>query len=485
MASNQFEELLRQGIAAARMGNNDTARRLLTQALQMNSRSELAWMWMATVSETSQDRLRCLNRVLDINPNNRRAREAVQKLRSTQAETPRPTAAPPRQTTSGFRLNRRMLRRVLLGGVAVAIVGIIGLAAINLSGNTATEPPPTTSGVALVVSATPEPTLAPTNTLVPNFVIVTERTIPDLPATFTPTPTPDVTSTPTPTFTPTPLDDYTLIIEEHPQNRAENTVRLVRTGAGSSSLLLEDVRDVRYSPGGEFITFTRPVSADGAPPVYEVFAGPVNDLNAVRQVTDLRTRSAYTPTISPDGSEIIFVSNSGSNDDLYLLNVADGTIVQLTSNAGHNRQPVYSPDGRRVAFVSDRGSPGQLDIYTLTFTTTSFVIEQLTDSPGSSYAPAWTPDGQTVVHLNDRRGTGDIYAIDVDGERIRLIYERLNSEEFSPTVSPDGFYIFFVSNLLDDRFDVYRVGIDGSHPTRITNDQTAALSVGVLPPASS
>ena len=80
MAEPNIEELLRQGVDAARSGDKLTARRLLQQVLLNDKHNVTALMWMASVVDTLEDRRAYLQRVLQVDPNNERAREALRRL---------------------------------------------------------------------------------------------------------------------------------------------------------------------------------------------------------------------------------------------------------------------------------------------------------------------------------------------------------------------------------------------------------------------
>jgi hypothetical protein len=83
---------LQAGIAAAREGRRAEARTLLMQALQTNSRSEQAWLWMSAVVETDTERQACLEQVLAINPHNQTAQVGLDKIK---AGSSAPGAQPP------------------------------------------------------------------------------------------------------------------------------------------------------------------------------------------------------------------------------------------------------------------------------------------------------------------------------------------------------------------------------------------------------
>src|SRR5438132_1243829 len=89
--TNAPDDLLQRGIAAARAGQADEARRLLAQAIQQNPRSENAWLWMSSVVQTDDQRIHCLRSVLALNPNNE---FAIRGLRALGALPDEPSAAP-------------------------------------------------------------------------------------------------------------------------------------------------------------------------------------------------------------------------------------------------------------------------------------------------------------------------------------------------------------------------------------------------------
>lgn len=79
-----LEQLMQLGIQTARQGNNENARVIFQQVLDADSHNERAWLWMAAVAETPVDRVRYLNSVLRINPNNKAAQRELNRLRKGQ-----------------------------------------------------------------------------------------------------------------------------------------------------------------------------------------------------------------------------------------------------------------------------------------------------------------------------------------------------------------------------------------------------------------
>jgi peptide/nickel transport system permease protein len=67
---NPHQELLQRGIVAARIGQISEARRLIAKSIQIEPRSERAWLSLSTVAKDDEEQARILLEVLKINPNN-------------------------------------------------------------------------------------------------------------------------------------------------------------------------------------------------------------------------------------------------------------------------------------------------------------------------------------------------------------------------------------------------------------------------------
>ena len=56
------------------------------------------------------------------------------------------------------------------------------------------------------------------------------------------------------------------------------------------------------------------------------------------------------PVFSPDGSQLVFVSDRDGGADLYLLDLKRGEVRPITSGA-HADRPVWAPDGRSIVYL--------------------------------------------------------------------------------------------------------------------------------------
>ncbi len=79
-APGKSPALLRDGVAAARTGDRMTARALLSQVVTTQPDNELAWLWLASVAETSVESINCWRKALQINPRQEHARSGLRRL---------------------------------------------------------------------------------------------------------------------------------------------------------------------------------------------------------------------------------------------------------------------------------------------------------------------------------------------------------------------------------------------------------------------
>ncbi len=79
--------LLQEGINAARNNRKEEGRELLLELTQLDALNEVAWLWLATLAKDVEEAARYTARVLQINPQNERAKAWMEKLR--------PPVAPP------------------------------------------------------------------------------------------------------------------------------------------------------------------------------------------------------------------------------------------------------------------------------------------------------------------------------------------------------------------------------------------------------
>ncbi|HUL77562.1 MAG TPA: protein kinase [Vicinamibacteria bacterium] len=131
----------------------------------------------------------------------------------------------------------------------------------------------------------------------------------------------------------------------------------------------------------------------------------------------------------------------------------------LTVGSSKDRQPAYSPDGKRIVFSSNRS--GNADLWVLEIA--DGALWQLTDDPAQDWDPAFTSDGKHVVWSSDRSGNLEIWIANADGSGARqLSRDGLDAE--NPTATRDGAWIVYASGDPAKR-GIWKIRPDSSEAT--------------------
>lgn len=497
-ANDDIQQKLRQGVEAAKRGDRVTARRLLEQVVQVDDNNELAWMWLASAVNTVAERRACLERVLQINPKNERATEALRRLESTTSTTTEDELRA-RQTIEQFRQAQRQTTRqesaaaseqggglaintstlILIGLVLAVIIGAGAIASVVSNLNS--QPTATPTVVAQAATETPEFTETPAPTATGLSIDQITRSAPTLPPTLTPSRTPSETPTLEPTAEPTPLGLFEVLYASLNSGAEEPDLYFLQGDGTGEGFMVGAVRDMSYAPDGERIAFIRdvPGGEDGSP-VPEVFVTTFSDITNATQITSLGAPDTRSPSWSPDGSQIVFSSSNGNeSEELWVIDADGQNLTRLTENEFVDRDPSWSPVENIIAFTSDRDSPGFTEIYSMTLPDGEgdVVITRLTDAGNNSYSPSWSDDGTQIVFASDRGGFSDIYTMDKSGENEVLITsDDGNAENREPDFSPDARWIAFVSNR-EGFFQTYVTNSTGTEVIRISNNEREDFSV--------
>ena len=146
------------------------------------------------------------------------------------------------------------------------------------------------------------------------------------------------------------------------------------------------------------------------------------------------------PGISPDGSEIAFVSGG----DIWTVAARGGQARLLVSHPATESAPHYSPDCKYLAFTSTRTGNG--DVYVLALATGE--LQRLTFDDGNELVEGWSPDSTYVYFSSSARDIGgmdDIYRVPREGGTpMQVSADRYLTEYFS-AAAPDGRSIAFTA----------------------------------------
>jgi tricorn protease len=162
---------------------------------------------------------------------------------------------------------------------------------------------------------------------------------------------------------------------------------------------------------------------------------------------------------SPDGLEIAFTAGG----DLWVMDTELREPRAITRTAEEERQPVFSPDGDSLVFVADRN--GQCDVWKAErneknkfwWQNRTFKVERLTTDGEVKSAVTFSPDGKRIAYI---RGRGDLWVADADGKNPRRVLESWNVPEYD--WSPDGKWMVYAVNDNDFNRDVWILPLEGA-----------------------
>jgi hypothetical protein len=130
---------------------------------------------------------------------------------------------------------------------------------------------------------------------------------------------------------------------------------------------------------------------------------------------------------SPDGNSLLVAGQKGGSGDLYLLDLRNEKLSQLTNDRYADFQPTWSPDGKSIAWVTDRATTdlatmkwGDLRLAVMDLETKT-IRNLATFGRGRSINPQFSPDGQNLYFIADQDGIPDLYRLDLaSGQKFRL-----------------------------------------------------------------
>jgi serine/threonine-protein kinase len=161
--------------------------------------------------------------------------------------------------------------------------------------------------------------------------------------------------------------------------------------------------------------------------------------------TAIAKRGFFALNLSPDGKRFV-VSVGAANDDVWISEIARGTLTRLTAETGNNDFPLWTPDGNRIVFLSDRNNA--MSFYWKRADGTG-PEEELLRVPGGHQviASSFSADGKWLAYTDFDPATGrDLWLLPVTGDRKPQAFLRTPFNEHEGVISPDGKWISYTSN---------------------------------------
>jgi TolB protein len=186
------------------------------------------------------------------------------------------------------------------------------------------------------------------------------------------------------------------------------------------------------SPNGRYLAYTS--YREGKPNLYIV------DVEKHKEVYTDREEGMKTGTAWTDKGAFLYSQTSGRYSNIYSLDVEKRDKKVVQRNEGISTSPSSSPDGTKMVFVSDMHGSPQIFIKDLASGNTG----RLTYSGTYNSAPVFSPKGDMIAFVARFEGAFEICLMNPDGSNQRVLTNGGIND--SPQFSPCGRYIIYSSN---------------------------------------
>ncbi|NQT35829.1 PD40 domain-containing protein [bacterium] len=216
-----------------------------------------------------------------------------------------------------------------------------------------------------------------------------------------------------------------------------------------------------------------------------------------RQLTDHVKEYCYvnnSPSLSPNGEWLAFLTNRSDYFDIYLMNTLDGEVHKRLvrgQRSGkfeelHWLRPgiTWSPDGKQIALCS---KSGERDVLYLISVPDGKIKRTFEFQADGLFSPSWSPNGEFIAMILVHDGWSDIVIVELKTGQLQYVTNDI-FDEADPSWSGDSKRLLFTSNRGSaglretlpgyrtmsehnyHEFDIFEVNLENRLLKRFTND---------------
>lgn len=179
------------------------------------------------------------------------------------------------------------------------------------------------------------------------------------------------------------------------------------------------------------------------------------------------TKTAYLetqPVFARDGKEIYYFINEAGSGSIKKVNLADGTVTQITDRRYWCEFPSLSPDGKNLVYYSKREN--RYNIFELNLATNKET--RLTSDQNFDFGPVYASNGQSIFFYSNRAGSSfSLFRLERSTLKVTPLFGP-GGFTFQPTTDIQGILIFAVSNVSGNN-DVYAVSLGQNRVDQVTH----------------
>lgn len=178
------------------------------------------------------------------------------------------------------------------------------------------------------------------------------------------------------------------------------------------------------------------------------------------------------PAISRQKDKIAFISDAAGKTDLFLQEFHPetgevGKPVQLFSFPRSTQaSPTFSPDGKKIAFVSDKDGTPKIYIIPATFQGKRAMPILISKQNQENTCPSWSPDGKKIAYSAKTKGIRQIWIYDVETREEKQLTDGTGHKE-NPFWAPNSKHLVFNSTS-EVHSDLYVVNIHQPEAIKIS-----------------
>jgi dipeptidyl aminopeptidase/acylaminoacyl peptidase len=161
------------------------------------------------------------------------------------------------------------------------------------------------------------------------------------------------------------------------------------------------------------------------------------------------TRQVGRADWSPEGKQIVFVSNLSGRNNLWIVPAEGGWPLQLTVSDQRQTAPAWSPDGKWIAYQSDFDGDEQWDIF-LVSPKSGMAVNLTNTREIAEEDPTWSPDGRYLAYMVKPK-TSSVFEIDIYDTLMRKVQHLTSNTpkdqmNTGPVWSKDGKWIAYTQH---------------------------------------